>query len=265
MSSVSDRVKSRPRTAFWRLPSSVLRLDVVRAPIARLPEEVPRLGGVEGVRLEIGIRVLRSLEEGDLAEVLVVHQVLIQPVEVEQVLHRLAEGLILEDRRLEIHVEAVGARRDVCEDARPVQPAVADGVERVLLVPGPRGVFHDHVEFAAPQVIQRPLWRDDTQVDLVEVECALQVALVVTPPCRFARERDRFAARHFRHGVGTDGDLILVIGPCNPVLVEHHGVRRRRPQAGIVGEGAPARTRPHDAQRVVRRSCPPTRSTASRS
>jgi hypothetical protein len=59
----------------------------------------------------------------DLPEVLVEHQVPVQALEVEQVLHRLPEVLVLEDRRLQVHVEAVDARRHVDEDrARRSQP-----------------------------------------------------------------------------------------------------------------------------------------------
>ena len=51
-------------------------------------------------------------------------EVLVQPIEVEQVLHRGAEILVLEDRRLQIHVEAADARSGMSTNtrARLIQP-----------------------------------------------------------------------------------------------------------------------------------------------
>ncbi len=81
--------------------------STLRPAIPGFRQVLPSLAGIKGVVSRVGVGVLGALEKRDLAEILVVHEVAIQPFEVEQMLDRLAEVLVLEDWRLQIHMQAV--------------------------------------------------------------------------------------------------------------------------------------------------------------
>ena len=228
-----------------------LGTDLRRPPVAGPCQVFARLGGVELVgpgRLQ---GVGRAREERGLAVVLAEHQVVIEAVEVEQVLDCLAKVLVLEDRGLEVHVQAVDPLGPTRKHPRPPDPPIAHRREGVLLVPGARGVFLHQVELATAQPVQAALGGNLAQMNAIEVEQTLEALLAVAPPIGQAGEGDGLAAHRLADHVGAGRDLELVVAALDPVGIEHRGVRRRGPQPRVVGQRSPAGPGADDAQRVV--------------
>ncbi len=137
-----------------QLCKHVFTVDSVGPVIAGPIQVLFRLSRIELVGLDVRIRVLGSFKKGLLTKILIEHQVAVQSLEVEQVLHRLAEVLVPENRRLEVHMHAVDTRGHIDKDSGAAQPAFLHGIKRVSLVPRPCCVFHQHIQFAKTEKIQ---------------------------------------------------------------------------------------------------------------
>src|SRR5258706_1328853 len=201
--------------------------------IAGALEMLARLLRIEFIGLKIRIGVLGSFKERLLAEILVVHQVPIQPLEVEKVLQRNTEFLVLKDRRFEIHMQAGYAVRHVEKDARASEPAMRRRRERIVLVPGLGRPFDHHVQLTKPDIVELSLRRYHPQMDLVEIILSNKIALLVAPPIWGSLEGDRLPALYGGYDIGADGNLPLIGRPRDPILVQHPGMSRHRPYAGI--------------------------------
>src|SRR5579863_1939742 len=149
---------------------------------------LPRLFRIERIGMDVGVGELRTLEKRIYAEIIIVHQLTIQPVEIEQVLHRKTEISILENGVLQIHLQTVESLRQIQKYARTADPAALNGGKIISLVPFLRSPLFHQVQFAQPQEIERAFGRNDPEIDLVEIELPDEIALLVAPPVRDALE-----------------------------------------------------------------------------
>ncbi len=69
----------------------------------------------------------------------------------------------------------------------------------------------------------------------VEIVLAEEVAFAIPPPVIRAFEGYRFTPDRIGHDVRPDRHLVLVGRAGHPVLVERNGVRRRGPEARVIG------------------------------
>ncbi len=150
-------------------------------------------------------------------------------------LHRLPEVFVTEDRSLQVHVESVDAGRVLDKHPCSLEPPVANRFEGVFLVPGPRRILGDHVEFPETQIVQGPLGLDHTQSDLVEVVLPDEIPFLVSPPVIDTLEGHGLTPRHIGNHVRTDRNLELVRGSAYPVLIEDYSMGGCRPEPGIIG------------------------------
>ncbi len=207
-----------------------------------------RLLRAEFVGLQGGIRVPGALEGRDFPHVGVVHQARVELLEGEQVLHGLAHILVGEERRREVHVQAVNAVGSLQVFLLGMHPPLRDGVEPQLGRPH-LGEDHRHeVDLALLEVVEHVGARHDLEHDPIDVVQAAEVELVAAPPVLEAREDDPFPRHRLGDDVGPRNDLPAEVRLLDPLGAELLDVARHRPEHPEVIQRPPALRGAHDLE-----------------